>query len=446
MLSYLRAHTALYAVWFLVLALAGWALLAEWRASNREGAGGPVVDPRAGSAAGGTRFRAWAALVLFLAIALTLHWNTRQDGQMFYFNAWFTFAIYYFAALIALAVVCVRLPAASTAWPGPAWLERALGSAAVLAVAWGWAGSLRLVDPSPAATRAMHEDTLRLEAAARSTEAKDVSPMNVICFEYYNSPVAVAVALQLERDHVPFVTEERWSVFMGENHRWSSLSAQRLRAGHIQAWRFAHRPELPAGQDGADLPVATVAYLLDFFHKPDDIVVRRSDPLVDPAASSDASIQLLPDGNGPQYIIGGWRYPEPEGTWTDAPHAIFGFRPVPVPEDGRMVKIQLNGIAPAVDPTRGLPPQQLRVFFDGEPLGPEEQLTGKLNTFVYHVSAARWNRPAEAGGGSSSHSLMLVPDARAVASGALTHYRQDGIPIGVSLRSVRFGFERGTSD
>ena len=92
MWAYLRAHAALYLLWAAVTATVGWALVAARRKTTAEG-----------------RFQGWAATILGMIVLLTLRWNCKQDDQMFYFNAWFTFAIYHFAALVALALGCAAL-------------------------------------------------------------------------------------------------------------------------------------------------------------------------------------------------------------------------------------------------------------------------------------------------------------------------------------------------
>lgn len=463
LLAFLRAHAALYALWALVAALVVWALSAGlWRQRRRRRR--LTSGQEENEAEAGVRFRMWAAVCWCLVVALTLRWNVRQDEQMFYFNAWFTFAIYHFGALIALAVVVCALLARdpSSSSPGEAvnlgrrtlplpLRERLVGVAAVLAVAGWWADGLRLTDPSPAATRAMSEDIRRLEAASRlsttdaAAEGSGLSPAKMLYFEYDTSPVAAAVALQLERDGVPFATEERWRVFLGENHRWSRLPERLVRAGRVQTWRFAHQPELAGGLGDTDLPVTTVPYLLDFFHAPDDIKVRCADPPVDPAAGPDgATVRFATNGNAPSYVVAGWSdSPESSGTWSDERFAMLGFRPAPVPETdgGSVVEITLVGLTPWLDPARGLDHQRLRVFFDGEPLGVETVLTRDVETLVYQVPVARWNH--QAGSLSpvhpESHLLLELPDAvlRVVpdptGSGPVQHRR-----VGVRLREVRF--------
>lgn len=197
MWAFLRAHAGLYLLWSAVAAAVLRALLAAGRSRK--------TAAETTEAHAGIRFRGRAAILLGLIVALTLRWNCRQDEQMFYFNSWFTFGIYYFAALIALAVGCGALKPAL-----PRQMERFLGAGVVCAVAVWHASALRLTDPSPAATRSLRADVLRLEkASCAPLSDAGSSPVRLLRFEYDTSSVAVGVALQLARDGAPFCTENR---------------------------------------------------------------------------------------------------------------------------------------------------------------------------------------------------------------------------------------------
>ncbi len=448
MRGFLRAHAAIYSFWGLVALLCAWALgSGPWAGRSVEVA---VPAPAVGFSPGrgdARRFRAWAAVFLLLTVALTLRWNTTQDGDMFYFNSWFTFALYYFGALIALAVGCSLLPTPSltsvrAVVPGRPMLargERLLGVAAVLAVAGLGAHSLRFYDPDPVSTQAMHDDVRRAEEASRvAAGGPGADPTKMLIFGYDTAPVAVAVALQLERDHVPFVSQKLWQVFIGGRHHWSNAPLGSLHIGPAQSWRFAHRSASERRAD-TDLHVTTVPSLMNFLPPKDDIAIRCADSPIDPAAPGGASISFVAGGNALEYIIDGWSGAEPWGTWSNDSRAILSFRPVPVPGDGGTVEITLLDLLPLLDPAHGLGQQRLRVFFADEPLGDEARLTGRVESLVLRLPAAAWNRQAAAPAGIQCRLELGFPDA--TSPFALDpKVNKDTRRLALGMREVRFRY------
>ena len=418
MWTYLRAHAGWYVVWTAVAAAAGWALLAAWR--GRKNAGDEENA--------GVRFRAWAAVFLGLAVALTLRWNCRQDDQMFYFNAWFTFAIYFFALLLALSVAGSRRRAVTIGW-----LERLLGVGLVALYAFDRAPALRLTDPSPGATRALLTDVTRLETEACAALADPASnPVRLLHFEYDTSPVAVGVALQLARDGVPFCTENRWHAYFGDAQDWSHSPAARPGGTPVQVWRFAHaqKPGTPPG-----VHLATSPYLQAFFNEPDDLAARHTDPPVDPAAQ--LAIDFGPGGDAPRYGAGGWFTADDGQTWIDDAHALLAFQPVPVAPEGGDVEITLVDVDSVLTSDREATCQRLRMWFDGQPLGDEIVFTRQPATLVLRVPAARWNAAA-APGVLRGRLLFELPDALPAPRPNAFAVQPLKPAIGLGLRTVRF--------
>ena len=416
MWAYLRAHAGLYLFWTVVAAAAGWALLAAWR-------GRRTVDEEHP----GVRFRGWAAVFLAVIVALTLRWNSRQDDQMFYFNSWFTFAIYYFAALLTVAVACAELRRGVPGWP-----ERFLALGAVGVAAVFQASALRLTDPSPAVTRALQADALRLETDARAALVNPESnPVRLLHFEYDTSPVAVGIALQLARDGVPFCTENRWHAYFGDAQDWSHSPAAVPGGTPVQVWRFAHaRGDSPPG-----VHLTTSPYLQAFFNEPDDLAVRHADPPVDPAAGT--AVQFGPDGDAPRYGAGGWFTADDGQTWIDDAHALLAFQPVPVsPVDGE-VEITLADLDSVLTPDQEPTRQRLRVFFDGQPLGEETTLTREPTSLTFRLPAARWNAAAVPGSLRGRLHFEL-PDALPAPRPNAFAPRPPRPVIGLGLREIRF--------
>ncbi len=416
MWTFLCAHAGLYALWSLVALAICWAVLAAWRSRK-------IVEEKAGR-----RFRAWGGIFLSLIVALTLRWNSRQDDQMFYFNSWFTFAIYYFAALLAGAVGCAVLRRGV-----PSWLERGLGAGLVGTVAVWHASVLRLTDPSPEATHALRADIARLEANSLAALSSPAShPVRLLHFEYDTSPTAVGVALQLARDGLPFCTENRWHAYLGDREDWSHSAVANPSGGAVQVWRFAHTASTLPG-----VHLTTSPYLRDFFHAPDDLAVCYTDRPIDPAVPGGAVLDFGPGGNAPSYGVGGWFTGDDGQTWIDDPHAALAFQPVPVrPAEGD-VEITLADLLSVLTPAQQTARQRLRVFFDGQPLGAEAVLTPAPTTLVFRLSAAHWN-VASTPGALRGRLLFELPDTL-LASKPNAFASQPPKPvIGLGLREIRF--------
>ena len=443
MRNYLHAHEWLWAFWSLVALLCARAGLSGLWAGRGVEVANPMpaagFSPTRGDA---RRFRAWAAAFLLLTFVLTLRWDVKQDGDMFYFNAWFTFALYYFAALLALAVGCAFLFApsvTSTRAAAPGQGERLAGVAAVLVVAALGAGGLRFYDPDPAATRAMHDDVLRAEAVSRTAAGvgHGEEPLKMLIFDTDTAPVAVAIALQLEREHVPFVTPELWQVFIGGHHHLSNSPLGSLHVGPMQSWRVAHRTAAERRAD-VDVHVTAVPRVLDYLPPHDDISIRCADAPLDPAAPGGGSINFAAGGNAPEYIVDGWSAPESWGTWSNDSRAALSFRPVPVP-DGGTVEITLLDLLPFANPAHGLVQQRFRLYFAEEPLGTETTLTSRVESRVLQIPAAAWNRQAAAPAGLQCRLEFAFPDAiapRTLDPEAYTDRRR----LALGLREIRFRY------
>ena len=79
-LAYLRGHFLIYAFWTVVSVAVLGITLRPFTASAKR----PLP-------AGRGLFLAWGGGFLLAGIVLTLVWGIIQDGEMFYYNAWFNF-------------------------------------------------------------------------------------------------------------------------------------------------------------------------------------------------------------------------------------------------------------------------------------------------------------------------------------------------------------------
>ena len=224
MRAFLASHALLYGAWLLAFAVPVGISVRIWRRARRT-----KVLPETG------RLVVSATGILVTATALTLVWGMVQDGELFYHNAFFNYAIYYFAALLCAALFAL-------------WLDRwrsRYGQAALwlvaLALVWWQAPTLRGFDPGRAEAMSLRENLVRV----LSTDAAPGTP-KILLFEQVAWPVALGVVLHLERLDVPAFVENRWAVMFGGNRTLGSL-AQPLAAAESERWRLVPADSAPPG-------------------------------------------------------------------------------------------------------------------------------------------------------------------------------------------------------
>ena len=114
--------TLVYAAWLLVAFLVLQAPFDYLRAASRRRSLAGLVTtflrargraPRQLDSDSITRyFLASGAVFAGLALALSIYWGTKQEGPMYYYNSWYNFGLYYFAALVAVASSLPQAPPA----------------------------------------------------------------------------------------------------------------------------------------------------------------------------------------------------------------------------------------------------------------------------------------------------------------------------------------------
>ena len=451
--TYLHAHALVLAAWAAAAALACWAVISQlWSRWRRTPA---TVDSAADAGAGTTalvadrrRFLAWAAVFLALAFVLTLYWGTVQVGAMYFYNAVFNFGIYYFLALIAVAVL--------TGWPWLAWLtggggwqgrprmRTAVAVALLALLGVSWADRFRLSDPAPETTRAMHEAVSRVLAATAPPPGQE-APLAIFSYQLDAWPTICGLALEMKRAGRSFAVKAPWWVVFNEAYRRSDVPEDRLVKARV--WRFELLPT-HGFWEAAAVPLARQQALwkaeLDdarthptpgSFTLLNGVKLTLTVPAIDPASDRPdaADIRFTPGGNAPQFMVAGWSIPEGFGAWSDARAAIMRLQPVPV--SGEAVALTVEGF-PFLRPEHGLKVQRLRVLFDGEALGPDQQLdTGGLVQRTFTIPAARWNHAA-APDGSGTALVFEFPDA--VSPDSLIPGAGDNRVLGLGFHALRF--------
>ena len=373
--AYLRAHALAYALW-----LGGAALLAgaAWRRPAGPG------DTRAGQP-GSRRFFARLGGLLATAIALTLYWGTIQDGRMYYYNAWFNFGIYGALGLAALAAACLLIvrdrPAA-----GPAWWPQVAAWGTALAVCVVLAGPLRVRAANPETNEAMHAGVLRAIAVYAPPDKRGIT--KILRFGSWYWDGAIAVALQLQREGNRFIVPDQWGIVFGQGNTWKA-SLRAPSPPPAERWFIDAEPVIDPSLPSVSFPILhNVSKLSEM------ITVSADLPVLDPAGDDRTSCILFrKGGNSLEFMVGGWAGEELWGRWTDSSVCALSFRPAPCGDEG--VGLTLDA-APFVMPRNGLPRQRVQLFFNGQPLGGEQTLTGTDGPLTVHVPASMWNEAANA--------------------------------------------------
>ena len=451
--AYLRSHALIFLVWLGAAALAIGAILAPLR---RWLTGAPEAvavegDERPAAADRG-RFLAWAGVFLTGAFGLTLCWGVIQDGPLLYWNAWFDFAIYYFMALIAAAVVSGWM--ARVRWPDAGWITRPgvrVAAAVVVLAGMGLlsADRFRVSDAAPRANRDMQASAARVLAA--TAPASGVAPVEVLWFHELYWPTVIHLALQLQRAGRPFAVPGGWWLVFGKSHAWDQVPPEQQRTA--RAWRFMplqtgfRRWECSPGYVAAQNTKWSADLERDFgqtfptgsFPMLNGILLDTSIPALDPSdtrAGVAAEINFMAGGNAFYYCVGGFSACEGILTRTDGKQAVLRFRPVPV--TGEAVEATLE-LIPFFEPAHGLLLQRLRVLFNGEPLGPEQRLESRgITQRRFTIPAAAWNRAAAAPGGADAALAFEIPDATSrIALGMVERYGDDRL-LGLGFRTLRF--------
>lgn len=357
-------------------------------------------------------FLRWFGVLAIVAFILTLFWGTKQDGEMFYFNAYFNYSIYFCAALGLAAAGGVFLQAA-TAAPRPRW-ARVTASAALVCgaavAAWSNAASfvnLGVVEPGGDA----------LPGVTTRTAAETVRPGQVCYLDWSvfdGWTAATGVALQLDRLGYTVRVNDNWKIMFGQRRAFSPEDARSDQP--VVRWEI-----VPLATGPARLGARAVTPLYGI----------EVPPLAD-LNPVDGKIRFSVDGNWQQYACAGWVPPGGETTWADQPCALLQFRPLPLPaDDATGVDMVIDGwsLTAAKAPTA----QRVEITFDGTAL-PTASLPlgiGDAPTRV-RIAADLWRAACARG---FAKVLFRFPDARSPYGLGMNN---DERMLGGGFRSVGF--------
>lgn len=274
---FIQANAKLYLAWLACwLVPAGWAV-ARFAARRRSG---QRTDPSARDRL--PEFVAFACAIAALAVLCTVQWGRMQDWPMLYYLGNVNYAIYYFCALIAAALIA-HWPAR---WQPVLWETLLYGSFAYIC----WSRAEAFVVRPPNADGARTKETV---GQAFTLDPKPDSP-KLLVFPHDAWPIAAGVALQIDRANKRFFVSPEWGNLFGAPRRWTLCAQQRLPRGP-SVWNITHG-EPTAGS----LPL------------PGGFALRVHRPVA--RLDSQAAIVFSKDGNFGAYALYGWA--DTDGEWT----------------------------------------------------------------------------------------------------------------------------------
>lgn len=413
-------HTGMYALWLcaLLLPAAAFALrLAVTRRRKRLAPSVLVSGSETVMTATRWRYLGWLAGMITLAAGLTLYWGCIQDGDLWYFNAWFDYGLYFALALLAAGAAADLAETLLTKG-----IRRVVAVGLLLATAGlfaGWVDRFRRHDMEGPHFRAMATSVVE---ALQTDGGEGSKTRRFLSFTHDGWGAAAAAALEAERRGYRIWVTPNWAIMFGErNASADPLVAADGGSGNAPVvWRFLRMKDDP--DNAGRRPLA------------DAYGIRLGAPALDPAAAPRLSFHGPPDGSPASftpYALYGWSQPEPGGVdaWSELPTGVLAFAAVPVPAGAAGVEMTAD-LFPALTPG-WRDHQRLELEFNGTVLGRWEFRDGQpaqQPQLRVVIPAALWNK----GLGPTVESRLVWRFPDALSPAAMGH--------GADARQIAFGF------
>ncbi len=330
------------------------------------------------------RFLGWLAFMVALTTGLTVVWGHLQDGEMYYYNMWFAYAIYYALAVLAAGGVAeiVENRAARAGHPG-VWT----GLAAVLCLLA--TGGILARHLGHFRTTEYNQETYR--AASRTVDAAlaahpEAPAAKLLVFPHDGWGAATGIAAKLTRAGRECIVPPDWFIMFGQGHAPGD-TFERLAAakGHppYDVWHIVSASE--AGPElAARYPLA------------DGYVLQAGGVPLDPAWPDSAITFVGPRPNADFFVLTGWASADPgaEYTYSLGKQGLLNFAPVPVSPNAA-VKVEFHFPFPRLVPGKR-EAQRLTLDFNGHNLGTLRMDTTGPKLLTVTIPAAVWNERASA--------------------------------------------------
>ena len=393
MILFFKTHWRVYSLWAATIMLPA-LLLAAAKLSARPTNSATRFNQTTGTRFERHRFLGSMYLMLGAAVGLTLLWACIQDGPMFYFNTLFAFAIYYVFTLLLAAAAAITLERwlpsviARGASPRSTALVHTVGPWLIAAAAT--AAFASRANAFRAAGSGIEAHRVLSDSIGRAVEAQPIPALKFLRFDHAAWPIAIGVALQLERRGQPWCVANNWGNMFGYRNTVDRLSAERRNSG-MATWRLMHRPAVACVRMKDEW--TTLPLMREF-------VLTTDLPPLNPDSDR---ISFAKDGNCEPYIREGWSSSEGDWSWSEAPVARLHFRPLPASTD---VEMRIDAYPFLVPPK--LTAQRLEVLFNDVPLAVWN--LQKREVMKVQIPATLWNAAAE------GHLVFRFPDASAPRS------------------------------
>jgi hypothetical protein len=349
------------AMWSIVAMLL--AILHQFKESDRKAFGRP--------------FSLWLAIFSGSASVLMIVWGKLQNGEMFAFNSYFSFSLF-FIPFIFLAM------ALSSVFKGQVRYLQPLLYLVALPLFVGASRNFDLRSDFPTIPRGTEDRVAEVQHAASAD--RQASRTKYLEFEHADWPWAIGVALALERFGYGYSVSPAWRFMFGPEHVANVI--EELPQAAVALWKV--KTPSPTSPDW----------------------IAFSPPPVDPVEG--AILFSGADANAAAYVVRGWDISTGPFSWSTEKNALLYFSALPAPGN---VQIALEAFSADFSGV----PQRMLVRFNGT-IRAEFQLKGK-GRLVIDIPRAEWNQRPFATlafdfpDATSPRSLGVSTDTRLISCG-----------------------------
>ena len=324
------------------------------------------------------RFLKWLSVCWLVSVGLTLYWGHAQDGEMYYYNAWFNYAIWFALAVLGavaaadLSETFLARTRRARACTFGAGLACYLGAAAIF-----FTHLERFHD-------FVYDDEVSRNISKSVREAiaarPDAPRVKVLRVSGAGWPAGTGIGVLLDRlGYTPQVSTE-WRTVFGDDHapddifRWHPWKKDG--SAPFEIWYVVSREDDLASFAKHPLP--------------DGYSLVTTEPVIDPAAD-DKILFAGPRQNFSAYVGSGWSTPMKSTpyTWSSEKTGLLGFAAKPVPAD---TTVQIVFDCFPYHPGGKPIPQRFSVNMNGDDLGTVQADDRADQMPYFDVPAAVWNK------------------------------------------------------